>query len=32
MRVLENMMARKREEVTRDWRRFHKEGLYDLHL
>jgi len=32
MRVLENMMVRKREEVTRDWRKFHKERLYGLHL
>jgi hypothetical protein len=32
MRVLGNMVVRKREEVTRDWRRFHKERLYDLHL
>jgi hypothetical protein len=32
MRVLENMAVRKREEVTRDWRRSHKERQYDLHL
>jgi hypothetical protein len=37
LRVLENRVLRKifrpkRKEVTGEWRRLHKEGLYDLYL
>jgi hypothetical protein len=32
MRVLENMAGRKREGITRGWRRFHKERQSDLNL
>jgi hypothetical protein len=30
-RVLRRIFGPKREEVTREWRRFHKEELYDLY-